>query len=168
MEMEPLADLYKPLTWFQRSGQLSSLYLPEKTLSMCGQGKLRRDGLQMNASVVVFGQFSEAATEKPSKSSKHRDSQTSPSLTVWNERIDNRQRLLRPLSCRPLWAKSWMSSLEFMSHVSERGVGHPATRSVWYRVKTLLKTDQSPLTNITHFHLFCPAAARKWIWIEVV
>lgn len=74
MEMEPLADLYKPLTWFQRFGQLSSLYLPEKTLSMCGQGKLCRDEVQMNASVVVFGQFSEAATEKPSKSSKHRDS----------------------------------------------------------------------------------------------
>lgn len=72
--MESLADLDKLLTWFQRFGQPSSLHLPEKTLSMCGQGKQRRDEAQMNASVVVFGQFSKAAAEKPSKSSKHRDS----------------------------------------------------------------------------------------------
>lgn len=72
--MKPFADLPKLLTWFQRFGQPSPRYLPEKTLSMCGQDKLRWDEVQMNASVVVFGQFSKAAKEKPSKSSKQRES----------------------------------------------------------------------------------------------
>lgn len=39
-------------------------YLPsicQKTLSLCGQDKLCWDEVQMNASVVVFGQFSKAA-----------------------------------------------------------------------------------------------------------
>lgn len=70
---------------FWRFSQLSSLYLPGKTLSMCGQGKLHWGEVQMNASVVVFGQFSKAATEKPSKSSKHRDSSNSQAPTVWTE-----------------------------------------------------------------------------------
>lgn len=41
---------------------------------MCGRDKRCWDEVQMNASVVVFGQFSKAAEEKPSKSSKHKDS----------------------------------------------------------------------------------------------
>lgn len=61
--MEPPADLCKLLIWFQRFGLLSPLYLPEKTLSMCGQDKLCWDEVQMNASVVVFGQFSKAVEE---------------------------------------------------------------------------------------------------------
>lgn len=72
--MEPPANLCKLLIWFQRFGQLSPQYLPEKTLSMCGRDKRCWDEVQMNASVVVFGQFSKAAEEKPFKSSKHKDS----------------------------------------------------------------------------------------------
>lgn len=49
------------------------LSISQKNMSMCGQDKLRRDEVQMNASVVVFGQFSKAAEEKPSKSTKHRN-----------------------------------------------------------------------------------------------
>lgn len=41
---------------------------------MCGQDKQRWDEVQMNASVVMFGQFSKAAEIKPSKSSKHKNS----------------------------------------------------------------------------------------------
>lgn len=41
---------------------------------MCGQAKQDWNGVQISASVVMFGQFSEAAEIKPSKLSKQKDS----------------------------------------------------------------------------------------------